>query len=130
MIFWFKVFIGYGVIVLIWDIFKWMSKSRWEKAVSKRVDVVLSAPREKRDKFLKNYYSLIKLFKFIFWFDPLCLIMMITLLSYSSYTKEIKEIVIYLIIIILLGYPTSIYQYLLKKAIVTELESKMRTNNL
>jgi hypothetical protein len=128
MIFWFKVFIGYTVILLIWDIFIWMSKNRWEQAVNKRVEVVLSAPREKRDKFLKSNYSFIKKLKFILWLEPLCLIMFIILIP--SLTKETKEIIVYLIIILLLGYPTSIYQYLFRKTIITELESKMATNNL
>jgi hypothetical protein len=120
MIFWFKVVIGYTILILILDVIRWMSKNKWEKAVSKRVEVILSAPREKWDKHLKNDYFLIKLFKLMLWFNPLCLIMMV-LLYYFSYSEDI---VIYLIILIILGYPTLIHDYLLRKAIVAELESK------
>jgi Trk-type K+ transport system membrane component len=118
MDFWFKVCIGCGVFALI------MAPIR-RRSYKKRRNLLLSSPREKKEKLLKIYFNLFKIYKLLFWLSPLYFLLLPYLLYYHA-----PEYFISITLLFSLMYLLTIEDYLFRRKVVKDLEIEMPTTGV
>jgi hypothetical protein len=108
--FWFKIFIAYGLLSIIWQTYLLLNKA-------KHINKIKQLPEDKKAKKIRGRSKVIKILKLFLWAAPVYLILM----SYALYRQNKLELFHYSVMMIIL-YIIIIECFVICKSIVLEFE--------